>query len=256
MFARLDHGTQALSLLLAGALVGGCTIITVEPTESGTSATSSSSDGSGSTAGTDSGATSEGSNTATQGSNSGTQGTSEGTSEGTSVGTQGTSDGTTETSGATTGAETTGDAGCDGGCGAGEYCDWNANSCGSLRGDVGTCKPIPDGCDDDYAPVCGCDGEVHSNGCYANGAATDVAAAGGCMPPADYFECGYRFCDQGTSYCQVSYNDVLGEPDFYECKQLPEACMKEQVCGCLEGEPCFEFECSDEGGLTLYCPGG
>lgn len=47
-----------------------------------------------------------------------------------------------------------------------------------------------------------------------------------------------------------------GEPVDYDCEQLPEACGKELVCGCLEGEPCFELECADDGGLTLYCPWG
>ncbi len=254
MRIRLLPLLSSVSLLLMAMSAAGC-VITINPVDTESSGTSSS-DGSGSTSPT----SSEGSDTATQGSDSGTEGTSQGTTstEGTSVGTEGTTsatEGSTGT-GSTTGAETTGDVGCGGGCGAGEYCDWNANSCGEGRGDVGTCKPLPDACDAEYAPVCGCDGEVHSNACTANGGGTDVAAAGECQAPAGYYACGYRFCDQETSYCQVSYNDVQGEPDFYQCLPLPEACGKEMVCGCLEGEPCFEFECSDEGGLTLYCPGG
>ncbi|HGG58070.1 MAG TPA: hypothetical protein ENK31_09775, partial [Nannocystis exedens] len=188
---------------------------------------------------------SSGSTTAATTATTATDGTTEGTTEGTT--------GTT----ASTGAETDG-ASCndDGECGAGEYCDWTANSCGNSGEDVGTCKPSPEGCDAEYAPVCGCDGEVHSNECVANGAGTDVSAAGGCEPPAEYYPCGYAFCDTATQYCEISTNDVVGEPDYYSCRALPEACLKEPVCGCLAGEPCFEFECTEEGGLTIICPGG
>ncbi len=259
MHTSIKYVVSFMSLALLG-VGGGCIIVgngstgtastgdsDTEGSGSGTSGSSSTTEGSASE-----GSASEGS--ASEGSSSGSTGTA--TTATTTTATTAT-DGTTEGSTGSTGAETDG-ASCsgDGSCAAGEYCDWTANSCGMSGEDKGTCKPSPEGCDAQYAPVCGCDGEVHSNACVANGAGTDISAAGGCQPPAEYYACGYAFCDTATQYCEVAYNDVVGEPDYYSCKQLPEACGKELVCGCLVGEPCYEFECTEEGGLTLHCPGG
>ena len=93
--------------------------------------------------------------------------------------------------------------------------------------------------------------------CMASAAGVDVADGGGCTAPEGYFPCGYAFCDGATEYCQVAVSDVFPLPDTYSCLPLPELCQKELACPCLDGEPCFEFECKEEnGGLTLICPGG
>ncbi len=246
MRTSIKYVSSILSLALIG--VGGGCIIIGSGSGSG-SASDSASTGDSDTEG--SGSSTSGSSTTTEGSASEGSGSSS-SSTGTTA-TTATTDGTT----GSTGVETDG-ASCDSdrACGAGEYCDWRANSCGALGEDEGTCKPSPEACDAEYAPVCGCDGETHSNECVANGQGSDVSAAGGCEPPPEYFVCGYAFCDGATQYCQVSISDVVGEPDYYSCKPLPEACSKELICGCLAEEPCFEFECTEEGGLTLYCPGG
>lgn len=240
MRLRLTIALSALTSLFLSA--GGCTIITVGSSESdGSAGTTTDSNGTGeaSTAGT-TGTSSEGSDTATHGSNSGTQGTSEGSSD----------------TGTSTGAETTGEVDCTEGCGADEYCDWHWNSCGDGPIDYGTCKPKAEACDAEYDPVCGCDGEIHSNACNANAAGTDLAAGGGCPTPPGLFDCGYRFCDSESSYCLVVTNDLLAEPDDNYCQPLPEACQKEKICACLEGEPCFGFPCTDDGGLILECSAG
>ncbi|MCA9663878.1 MAG: hypothetical protein KC486_36470 [Myxococcales bacterium] len=238
------------ALLLAGVL-GGCIVVSGgTASDSDTSSSSGDSDSDTST----STSTTQGSVTVTDGMTSSTTNTTVSTTEATEGTESSTSSSTGETTAETTGGEPT----CENGCGDADYCDWKANSCGESRSDKGTCELAPDGCDDVYMPVCGCDGQVHGNECEAHGAGTDVAAAGGCEAPEGYFPCGYMYCDVATSYCQVSLNDVVGEPDYYQCNPLPEACGKEQVCDCLAEEPCFEFECSDDGngGLTTTCPGG
>jgi hypothetical protein len=233
------------ALLLAG-LLGGCVVVgggTASDSDSSSSSSTSDSDSDAST----STSTTQGSVTVTDGMTSSSSNVSISTTEAT--------DSSTSSS---TGESTGGEPSCENGCGDANYCDWTANSCGENRSDKGTCETAPDGCDDVYMPVCGCDGQVHGNECEAHAAGSDVAAAGGCEAPEGYFPCGYMYCDVATSYCQVSLNDVVGEPDYYQCNPLPEACGKEQICDCLAEEPCFQFECADDGngGLTTTCPGG
>jgi hypothetical protein len=50
-----------------------------------------------------------------------------------------------------------------------EYCDFEPSTCDG----IGACKPRPTGCDKILAPVCGCDGAVHDNECFAYAAGTD-----------------------------------------------------------------------------------
>lgn len=226
----------------------GCVVVPGGGTEGSSSSTSSASDSStGSSSGSTGGSSSGGSSgSATEAMTSST-GASTGSSSGSSGGAS-----------SSTGVETGGPVSCGGKeCGGGEYCDWTGNSCGDADWDEGACMTSPDACDQVYAPVCGCDGEVYSNACMASAAGVDVADGGGCTAPEGYFPCGYAFCDGATEYCQVAVSDVFPLPDTYSCLPLPELCQKELACPCLDGEPCFEFECKEEnGGLTLICPGG
>ncbi|MEO1230311.1 MAG: Kazal-type serine protease inhibitor family protein [Myxococcota bacterium] len=65
-------------------------------------------------------------------------------------------------------------------CLEGEFCDFASTSCGA-SGVTGLCRPQPVVCTEEYQPVCGCDGETHSNLCYAQRAGTD-AIEGECAP--------------------------------------------------------------------------
>lgn len=141
-------------------------------------------------------------------------------------------------------------------CAANEFCDFARNTCGATD-EQGTCRPRPDGCGDVFAPVCGCDGVVHSNQCDASAAGVDVDASGSCPTTPGQFACGFRTCDVANQYCERGVSDIGGEPDSFICKPLPTSCGATPTCSCVTQEPCGSFcDPTPSGGLRLTCPGG
>ncbi|HHH27164.1 MAG TPA: protease inhibitor [Polyangiaceae bacterium] len=146
-------------------------------------------------------------------------------------------------------------------CGAGEFCDWEQNTCG-IADELGTCKPLPQACSEIYQPVCGCDGQTYGNACEANASGISVASDGECDPGeggggqggggqggggqggggqggGGPESCGGiagiqcdpgEFCDYPDMSCGIA--DELGV-----CTPLPQACNEiyDPVCGC-DGE--------------------
>jgi hypothetical protein len=141
-------------------------------------------------------------------------------------------------------------------CSADEFCDFGRNSCGATD-ESGICRARPTGCPDFFQPTCGCDGEVHSNPCEANAAGVDTSDIGSCPAPPNQFACGSTFCDLDTQFCQRAGSDIGGEPDSFQCIELPISCEPIANCGCLANEPCGR-ECSGDSsnGLTVVCFGG
>ncbi|MEM8608869.1 MAG: Kazal-type serine protease inhibitor domain-containing protein [Myxococcota bacterium] len=69
------------------------------------------------------------------------------------------------------------------GCATGLYCQYTvAASCGA-RNRAGRCRPRPQACTQQYAPVCGCDDNTYSNACSASAAGVSVKKKGGCEAP-------------------------------------------------------------------------
>ncbi|MFT3924218.1 MAG: hypothetical protein QM778_16910 [Myxococcales bacterium] len=71
--------------------------------------------------------------------------------------------------------------GLEGGpCGADEYCAYMPGwSCGSADA-TAVCLPRPEGCDDIYLPVCGCNNQQYANLCEANAAGQGVRSLSAC----------------------------------------------------------------------------
>jgi hypothetical protein len=63
-------------------------------------------------------------------------------------------------------------------CPFGDFCDFPDDGCGF--GQQGMCATIPNFCPEIDDPVCGCDGLIYSNGCYAHAAGVDVDYPGPC----------------------------------------------------------------------------
>lgn len=144
-------------------------------------------------------------------------------------------------------------------CTAEQWCDYSDNVCGAKGSDGSTsCEPLPEGCGDIYAPVCGCDGQVHGNDCDANSIGVDVDAEGDCETPSGYFRCGYRFCSLEFEFCQIQYSDIVGYGHSYACVSPAQECPGGITCDCLGEELCFEFGCEEtpDGGIEIGCPGG
>jgi len=134
-------------------------------------------------------------------------------------------------------------------CLKGQFCLKEGSDCDGK----GTCQTHPDVCPAVYMPVCGCDGNTYSNGCYASMSGVSVSSRGECTTrPCT----SNKHCSEGQ-FC-LKEGDCDGEGT---CEDLPEACLDiyQPVCGCdgnTHGNGCYahmngvsvasEGECSND----------
>jgi hypothetical protein len=130
-------------------------------------------------------------------------------------------------------------------CEAGEYCNYPTGALCGAADATGTCAAIPDACDLNYQPVCGCDDVTYGNACAAALEGVSVASEGECdgggggsgqtcggiasleCPSSGEF-CNYEESAGGQG-CDGTISDAAGV-----CQTTPEVCptIYAPVCGC------------------------
>lgn len=104
-------------------------------------------------------------------------------------------------------------------------------------GGEGVCTPVPETCDDTYAPICTCGGVAADNRCKGQQAGFDLQIrASRCRSPRGTFTCGHTYCTRGIEYCEL--HKETGFPTGGHCLPLPSACETVDGCACVEADAC------------------
>ena len=139
-----------------------------------------------------------------------------------------------------------GEKGCEenADCADGEFCKKADGACGA----EGACAAVPDSWTEEYAPVCGCDGQTYGNGGAAAGSGVSIDYAGEC----DALECQPEDCGPmpDTQRCPNGEGPTITcVPEGGGCGWDIGRCETETFCGGFAEDECAEDEfCGYEAG--------
>ena len=146
-------------------------------------------------------------------------------------------------------------------CAEGEFCSFAPGAFCGAADQTGTCTVIPEACDLNYDPVCGCDDQTYGNECAANLAGVSVASRGACgePPPGGGEACGGLLglsCAEGQ-FCNFAPDALCGAADATGvCTDIPQGCTREfvPVCGC-DGETYSNACVANSAGTSVVSAG-
>lgn len=116
-------------------------------------------------------------------------------------------------------------------CPEGQACRFPQGQC-NTPDLAGTCVPLPEACDQQGPPVCGCDGVTYANECELLRAGVRQDRQGSCQGGKS------RTCKADTDCAEVDFCEfkagTCGEKGAGRCVFQPEICPQifDPVCGC------------------------
>ncbi|MSP16510.1 MAG: hypothetical protein EXR73_07865 [Myxococcales bacterium] len=140
-----------------------------------------------------------------------------------------------------------GGATCSPTCLADSFCEAARGACSG----VGACVARPDGCPDNYAPVCGCDGLTYGNDCERQTAGVSLLALGACgdvcSSPAPMGCCMDDLDCAGEERCVLELCGITAGL----CKRAPPppSCWTDEDC--VAGRRCEDANICPCGALCL-----
>lgn len=130
---------------------------------------------------------------------------------------------------------------------SGGWCSYADGRCGEAA-DCECHDSRPKGCEETYALVCGCNGELYTNPCKGRQRGVDLRRDwSGCHDAEGLNHCGWVGCDYSAACVEVWTGEPA--PSNYTCQEL-NGCTD---CDCVELQPGCSCSAMDWGRPHIVC---